>query len=140
MIRISHNIVIPDDELREEFFQSSGPGGQNVNKVSTAVRLRFNVFESKSLPEELRARFLTKYASRLSSSGELAIEAKRYRTQLKNREDAVERLINLFQEVLTPPKKRRPTRPTKASITRRIETKKKRGNIKATRTIKSFED
>ena len=140
MIRISHNIVIPDDELQEEFFQSSGPGGQNVNKVSTAVRLRFNVIESKSLTEELRARFLAKYTSRLSSSGELAIEAKRYRTQLKNREDAAERLINLFLEVLTPPKKRRPTRPTKASIARRIETKKKRGNIKANRTIKSFED
>ncbi len=140
MLRISEKIAIPDEELKEEFFQSSGPGGQNVNKVATAVRLRFNVRHTAALPEDVRLRLLSKVGPRLTNEGELAIEAQRYRTQKQNREDAAERLVNLIRGVLTPPKKRRPTRPTKASVKRRIDSKKKHGVIKKHRTAKSSDD
>jgi len=140
VIRVSEKIIIPDEELKEEFFQSSGPGGQNVNKVATAVRLRFNVLQTASLPEGVRLRLLSKIGPRLTNDGELFIEAQRYRTQKQNREDAAERLANLIQGVLTPPKKRRPTRPTKASVKRRIDSKKKHGTIKKGRSAKPSED
>ena len=140
MLRISEKIAIPDDELKEEFFQSSGPGGQNVNKVATAVRLRFNVWQTRSLPEGVRLRLLSKVGPRLTNEGELNIEAQRYRTQQQNREDAAERLANLIKGVLTPPKTRRPTRPTKASVKRRIDSKKKHGTIKKSRKTNSFDD
>lgn len=140
MLRISEKIAIPDDELKEEFFQSSGPGGQNVNKVATAVRLRFNVWQTRSLPEGVRLRLLSKVGPRLTNEGELNIEAQRYRTQQQNREDAAERLANLIKGVLVPPKTRRPTRPTKASVKRRIDSKKKHGTIKKSRKTNSFDD
>ncbi|MHB9138309.1 MAG: alternative ribosome rescue aminoacyl-tRNA hydrolase ArfB [Victivallaceae bacterium] len=140
MLRISEKIVIPDDELKEEFFQSSGPGGQNVNKVATAVRLRFNVQQTRSLPEGVRLRLLSKVGPRLTNEGERNIEAQRYRTQQQNREDAAERLANLIRGVLVPPKTRRPTRPTKASVKRRIDSKKKHGTIKKSRTTTAFDD
>lgn len=133
MLRISQNIVIPDEELSEEFFLSSGPGGQNVNKVTTAVRLRFNVLETTSLPPDVKTRLTEKVKSRLSNNGELIIEAQRYRTQIKNREDAAERLTKIIQGALFAPKKRRPTKPTKGSIKRRIDSKKKHSGTKKLR-------
>lgn len=140
MLRISEKIIIPDEELREEFFQSSGPGGQNVNKVATAVRLRFNVQQTSSLPEGVRLRLLSKVGPRLTNDGDLYIEAQRYRTQQQNREDAAERLVNLIRGVLVPPKKRRPTLPTKASVKRRVDSKKKHGTIKKSRTAPPSDD
>jgi ribosome-associated protein len=140
MLRISEKIAIPDEELKEEFFQSSGPGGQNVNKVATAVRLRFNVRHTVALPEDVRLRLLSKVGQRLTNEGILTIEAQRHRTQKQNREDAAERLVNLIRRVLAPPKKRRPTRPTKASVKRRIDSKKKHGATKKHRAAKSSGD
>ncbi len=133
MLNISKNISIPDEELVEEFFLSSGPGGQNVNKVSTAVRLRFNARDTGALPPDVKARLLAKVGSRLTNNGELIIEAQQYRTQTKNREDACERLTELIRSVLSAPKKRRPTKPTKGSVKRRIDKKKQRGQTKKMR-------
>lgn len=133
MLSISKNISIPDEELVEEFFLSSGPGGQNVNKVATAVRLRFNVNDTESLPPDVKTRLLAKVGSRLTNNGEFIIEAQQYRTQARNREDACERLTELIRSVLSAPKKRRPTKPTKGSVKRRIDTKKQRGQTKKLR-------
>ncbi len=132
-MQISKNITIPDEELNEEFFLASGPGGQNVNKVTSAVRLRFNVLETTSLPPDVKMRLLEKVRSRLTSNGELIIEAQRHRTQLKNRDDAAERLAEIIRSALHAPKKRRPTKPTKASVKRRIDNKKQRSNTKKLR-------
>lgn len=137
MIRISKNIVITDDELKEEFFQSSGPGGQNVNKVSTAVRLRFNVRDTTSLPADLKQRLITAISSSITTSGELIIEAQRYRTQIKNREDAAQRLQAMITKYLIPPKKRRKTKPTKGSVRRRLDSKKQRSSLKKLRSSRS---
>lgn len=133
MLNISKNINIPDEELIEEFFLSSGPGGQNVNKVATAVRLRFNAINTESLPPDVKTRLLAKVGSRLTNNGELIIEAQQHRTQVRNREDACERLTELIRSVLSAPKKRRPTKPTKGSVKRRIDKKKQRGQTKKMR-------
>lgn len=127
MINITKHIIIPDEELKEEFFLASGAGGQHVNKVATAVRLRYNVRASKALPPDLQRRLLEQYQSRLTSDGEILIEARRSRNREKNRFDAAERLKKLILDFLYPPKKRRPTRPTYNSVKRRIESKKKHG-------------
>ncbi len=132
-MQISKNIIIPDEELNEEFFLASGSGGQNVNKVTTAVRLRFNVLETTALPPDVKTRLLEKVGSRLTSNGELIIEAQRHRTQLKNRDDAAERLAEIIRSSLHAPKKRRPTKPTKASVKRRIDNKKQRSTTKKLR-------
>ena len=134
MIRISKNIVITDDELKEEFFQSSGPGGQNVNKVSTAVRLRFNIRDTASLPSDVKQRVFNGVGRSITSAGELIIEAQRYRTQIKNREDAAQRLQAIITKYLIPPKKRRKTKPTKGSVRRRLDSKKQRGSLKKLRS------
>jgi ribosome-associated protein len=134
MIKISRNIVITDDELKEEFFQSSGPGGQNVNKVSTAVRLRFNVRNTTSLPPDVKQRLFDAMSNSITSAGEIIIEAQRYRTQMKNREDATQRLAQLIKKFLIPPKKRRKTKPTKGSVKRRLDSKKQRGSLKKLRS------
>ena len=136
MIKITKNIIIPDDELREEFFLSSGSGGQHVNKVATAVRLRYNLRTSNALPPDLQQRFLEKHRARLTGDGEILIEARRSRNREKNRLDAAERLKKLILDVLQPPKKRRPTRPSLNSVKRRIETKKKHGANKKLRMKK----
>ena len=133
MLQISKNIVIPDEELTVEFFLASGPGGQNVNKVTSAVRLRFNVLETTSLPPDVKARLITQVKKRLTNSGELIIEAQRHRTQLKNRDDAEKRLTEIIKGALHAPKKRRPTKPTRGSIKRRIDSKKKRSSTKKLR-------
>jgi ribosome-associated protein len=117
-------------ELRFEFFHSSGPGGQNVNKVSTAVRLRFDVAGSRILPEEVKERLVRKAGRRMTEDGVLVIEARRYRTQDSNRRDALRRLTALIEGSWGRPVKRRPTRKTPASERRRIEEKRRRSAVK----------
>jgi ribosome-associated protein len=133
MIEITPSIQIDEQDLEFTFIHSNGPGGQNVNKVSSAVQLRFNVRETSSLPVEVKQR-LVRIAGRRMTSGEiLIIEARQYRSQEKNRQAAQERLIRLIQQAVEPPKPRHKTRPTRASITRRLESKRKRGEIKRMR-------
>jgi ribosome-associated protein len=121
------------DELRFEFFRSSGPGGQNVNKVATAVRLRFDVRRSPSLPAEVKDRLLHLAASRINQDGDLLIEARRFRTQERNRDDAVARLMAWIAKALPSPRHRRATKPTAAARQRRLDTKKRRSVAKRER-------
>jgi ribosome-associated protein len=134
MIRITDAIAIDERELDERFVRASGPGGQNVNKVSTAAQLRFNLDASSSLPEPVKLRARRIAGSRLTTEGEIVITADRYRTQPLNRDDAVTRLIELLRDAATPPKPRRATRPTLASKARRLESKTKRGGVKKLRS------
>jgi ribosome-associated protein len=136
MLIISKHIIIPDEDLQEEFSLASGAGGQKVNKTSTAVRLRFNVRDTQALPLDVKQRLLTQAANRINDQGELIIEAQNSRSQLKNREEAANRLINLIRRSLTAPKKRRPTKPTKSSVKRRLDSKKKHSSLKKLRTEK----
>jgi ribosome-associated protein len=133
MIRITDEIAIDDGEISETFVRASGPGGQNVNKLSTAVQLRFDVRHSPSLPPDVRARLVRLAGSRMTLDGVLLIMAQRFRTQERNREDARERLIELIRQATVRPKPRRPTRPTAASRERRIEGKKRRAGVKRLR-------
>jgi ribosome-associated protein len=133
MIRITDQISIDESELTETFVRASGPGGQNVNKLATAVQLRFDVRHSPSLPADVRARLAVLAGRRLTQDGVLVIIAQRHRTQERNREDARERLIELIRQAAVPPKRRRPTRPTAASRERRIESKKRRSGVKRLR-------
>ena len=130
MLMITADIAIPDDELIERFVRSAGPGGQNVNKVSTAVELRFDVAGSPSLPEDLRARLLARRDRRLTDEGVFVISAQRFRTQERNRADARERLAAVVLAATHVPKKRVATRPTRASKLRRLDGKKQRAQIK----------
>ena len=133
MLQVSPTLGIPDDELVERFVRSSGPGGQNVNKVATAVELRFDVVNSPSLPEPVRARLLARRDRRLTDEGVLVLSAQRFRTQDRNREDARERLAALIAAVLVPPKKRIATQPTKGSKERRLGAKRERSTVKKQR-------
>jgi ribosome-associated protein len=133
MLRITPDIRILETELTERFVRASGPGGQNVNKVASAVQLRFDVRASTSLPEDVRARLLRLAACRLNQRGELVIEARRYRSQERNRIDARQRLVRWIERAAYPPKPRRPTRPPAAAKRRRLETKKARGRTKRLR-------
>ncbi len=133
MLRLTPSIAIPDDELVERFVRASGPGGQNVNKVSTAVELRFDAAQSPSLPEALRARLLARRDQRITDDGVVVIMAQRFRTQDRNRQDARERLLGLIQAVLKPPKPRLATKPTKASKERRLTSKRERATVKRQR-------
>ena len=132
-LEISPNLSLEDNEISLDFVRSSGPGGQNVNKVSTAVQLRFDLRNSPSLPEDVKQRLIKLAGSRMTDDGLLLIDAHRFRTQEQNREDALQRLASLVRSALYVPKKRRATRPTLASKTRRIETKKQRGETKKLR-------
>ncbi len=131
---VTRSISVDADELVETFMRASGPGGQNVNKVATAVELRFDVFRSPSLPDRVRERLVGLAGRRLTLDGVLIIRADRYRTQERNRADAQERLFELIREAATPPPPpRKATRPTLGSKIRRLEGKKKRGGVKSLR-------
>ncbi len=130
---VKHGLVIPEAELEESFVRSSGPGGQNVNKVASAVQLSFDVARSPSLPEPLRARLLGLADTRLSREGVLTITARRFREQAKNRADARARLAELVRAASQPPKPRIATKPSRASKKRQAEAKKYRGRIKKDR-------
>jgi ribosome-associated protein len=134
MIRVNAQISIDEREIEESFVRASGPGGQNVNKLATAVQLRFDVRGSPSLSAETRARLERLAGARLTRDGVLVIIAQRHRTQARNRADARERLIDLIRRAAAVPIKRRATRPTKASRERRIEGKKRRAGIKHLRS------
>jgi ribosome-associated protein len=136
MIRITNSISIDERELDERFIRASGPGGQNVNKLSTAVQLRFDVRRSPNLPDGVRARLEKLAGKRLTREGVLVIAAQRHHTQERNRQDALDRLIDLIRRAAVPPLARRPTRPTAGSRERRIETKKRRAAIKGLRQSK----
>jgi len=132
MIRITDAIAIDDSELDERFVRASGPGGQNVNKVSTAVELRFDVHAS-ALPDDVKARLLTLAGSRVTSEGVLLIDSREHRTQSQNRDAARARLVALLQHAAKRPKARRPTRPRKAAKEQRLAAKRRRGEVKSLR-------
>jgi ribosome-associated protein len=136
MIQITPNIALDDNEIQMEFVRSSGPGGQNVNKVSTAVQLRFDVAHSPSLPEEVKQRLVTLAGSRLTDQGILMIDAQRFRTQGANRQDALNRLVELIRKAAQKPRVRHKTRPTLASKQERLETKHRRAQTKSIRREK----
>jgi ribosome-associated protein len=140
MIRVTGKISIDEREISESFVRASGPGGQNVNKLSTAVQLRFDVRGSTSLPPDVRARLERLAGSRLTRDGVLVITAQRHRTQARNRQDALDRLIDLVRRAATPPAPRRPTKPTAGSRERRIESKKRRAKVKGLRQAKPVFD
>jgi ribosome-associated protein len=133
MIRITDRISIEERELEEHFVRASGPGGQNVNKLSTAVQLRFDVRRSPSLAADVRTRLERLAGRRLTRDGVLVIMAQRHRTQERNRQDALDRLVELIQQASVAPTPRRPTKPTRGSKERRLATKKNRSSIKGLR-------
>jgi ribosome-associated protein len=140
MIRITPTLTIPESEFEEDFVRSSGPGGQNVNKVSTAVQLRFNIWNSRSLPPRVRARLAALYAGRLTTEGTLCISAQRFRSQERNRQDARNRLAELVRAGLAEPKPRIRTRPTTGSRQRRLHAKKLAGARKKLRQRPGTDD
>jgi ribosome-associated protein len=138
MLEIDDRLHIPDDELIEKFVRAAGPGGQNVNKVASAVELRFDVAASRALPDGVRERLLARRDRRLTDEGVLVIQANRFRDQGKNREDARARLAEVIRAAQFVPKKRIATRPTRASKERRIDAKKTRAKVKQTRGRSSW--
>ncbi len=136
MIRVTAHINIDEREIEESFVRASGPGGQNVNKLATAVQLRFDVRHSPSLSGDVRARLERLAGTRLTRDGVLVITAQRHRTQPRNRHDALDRLIDLIRRAAVAPIKRRPTKPTRGSRERRIEGKKHRAGLKQLRRTK----
>jgi ribosome-associated protein len=132
MIQVTPTLALDERDLHEEFVRAPGPGGQNVNKVATAVQLRFDLASSQ-LPEDVRARLARLAGRRLTAEGVLVIDAHRYRTRERNRTDALERLLDLVRRAAEPPKPRKPTRPTRASRERRLEGKRQRAGAKRLR-------
>ena len=136
MIRISRHIAIDEREIEESFIRASGPGGQNVNKLATAVQLRFDVRRSPALPDAVRLRLERLAGRRLTREGVLVLTAQRHRTQARNREDALAKLVDLIRRAAVPPVPRRATRPPPASRRRRLDTTKHRAGIKQQRAGK----
>jgi len=135
MIRVTQTISISEREIEERFIHSSGPGGQNVNKVATGVQLRFNAAACPSLSEPVRRRLAALAGGRMTQEGVLILDVRRFRTQEQNRRDALERLIALLRQASQPPKRRYATRPTTASKTRRLESKRRKSLTKRTRGL-----
>jgi ribosome-associated protein len=139
MLRIARDFSIDENDLDISFVRASGPGGQNVNKLSTAVQLRLDT-RRIALPADARARLIRLAGQRMTKDGVIVIHAQRFRTQERNRMDAIDRLIGLLREAMTRPVPRRPTRPTLGSKQRRLEGKKRRSDIKSRRGSRGFED
>ena len=133
MLIIAPDLVIAESEIEEKFIRATGPGGQNINKVATAVQLRFDVLHSPSLPDAVRTRLLRLASKRVTAEGVLVIEAHRFRTQEENRQDARQRLAALIQKATVAPKPRRPTKPTAASQARRLDHKRRHSQLKRLR-------
>jgi ribosome-associated protein len=136
MLTISRTLSLPESEMVERFLRADGPGGQHVNRTESAVELRFDVANSPSLPEEIRARLLARRDRRLTAEGMLVIQGRRFRDQGRNRDDVRERLAELIRGVLVPPKKRLATKPTRASKERRLAGKQQRARVKQNRSRK----
>ena len=134
MLTVSRSLALPETELTERFLRADGPGGQHVNRTESAVELRFDVARSPSLPDPVRERLLARRDRRLTEDGVLVIQARRFRDQACNREDARERLVEIIRAVLVPPKPRVATKPSRASKERRLAGKQQRGKIKQTRS------
>ena len=130
MLRVTPSIVIDDSEIEERFVRASGPGGQNVNKVATAVQLRFDAGRSTSIDDDVRTRLMAIAGSRMTTDGVLVIDSRTFRTQAQNREAARERLVELLRQAAVKPKRRRKTRPSGASRQERLESKRRRANTK----------
>ncbi len=141
MIEITPTIALDEQEIKFDFVRAAGPGGQNVNKVATAVQLRFDVRNTPSLPDDVRERLARLAGRRLTEAGELIIEARRFRTQEQNRQDALNRLVELIRRAIDKPKPRRPSRPSAAARERRLATKRRRSEAKRRRgSISDFEE
>ena len=138
MVEITPSVQIDEREIQIDYVRASGPGGQNVNKVATAAQLRFDV-RASSLPEDVKSRLEHLAGNRMTNEGVMMIEARRFRTQEQNREDALRRFVELVRKALVPPKARKRTKPTRASKEQRLKEKKRRGEIKKMRQIKSVE-
>jgi len=139
VIRVNERYHIEQGDLREDFIRASGPGGQNVNKVSSAVQLRFSIAGNVTLPDDLKRRLRKLAGSRLTLKDEIVLTADRFRTQERNREDALERLLELIRKAAYVPKARKATRPTLASKRRRVDAKKQRGQVKKLRNSKNYD-
>jgi ribosome-associated protein len=135
MIRVTKTIVLDESEIKERFVRSSGPGGQNINKVATAVQLRFDLRNSRSIPDEVRERLVRSAGKRVTEDGVIVIEARRFRTQERNRQDARDRLVEWIRRAALPVRPRRKTGPPRESNERRLESKRQRSRIKQARRV-----